>query len=43
MSAAAEALETGRLNRPIGQCLALVAESGAASDRYSERDRRGAA
>jgi signal transduction histidine kinase len=35
--------ETKRLNRLIGQCLDLVAEAGIANDRYSERDRRGAA
>jgi hypothetical protein len=35
--------ETKRLNRLIGQCLDLVAEAGVANDRYSERDRRGAA
>jgi hypothetical protein len=35
--------ETKRLNRLIGQCLDLVAKAGIANDRYSERDRRGAA
>jgi signal transduction histidine kinase len=35
--------ETERLNRLIGQCLDLVAEAGIANDRYSDRDRRGAA
>ena len=35
--------ETKRLNRLIGQCLDLVAEAGIANDRYSDRDRRGAA
>ena len=35
--------ETKRLNRLIEQCLDLVAETGVANDRYSERDRRGAA
>lgn len=35
--------ETKRLNRLIGQCLDLVAEAGVANDRYSDRDRRGAA
>jgi signal transduction histidine kinase len=35
--------ETKRLNRLIGQCLDLVAEAGIANDRYSERDKRGAA
>jgi signal transduction histidine kinase len=35
--------ETKRLNRLIGQCLDLGAEAGIANDRYSERDRRGAA
>jgi len=35
--------ETQRLNRLIGQCLDLVAETNGANDRYSERDKRGVA
>jgi hypothetical protein len=35
--------ETKRLNRLIEQCLDLVAETGVANGRYSERERRGAA